>query len=178
MPRDGSVTIINVAGNSAYQLTATGLQQLRELAEVGTPIKRIADFFDVSEDWMRKAIEGDPLVRDAYKSANGNGEFEIRRALHTHAVAGDSRVLTFVAERRLKMNKEVEVNVNHTHKVIGAVPDYRAPPEQWLERFRPAELAAPVEDAEFSEVGDDSGKAVASGAEPSSAGDVRDEAGG
>ncbi len=163
MPRDGSIAIINVAGNSAYQMTAAGIEQLRQLATVGTPIKAIAEFFDVSDDWLRAAIVGDPDVRTAYQSAKGDGELELRTAAHEAAKAGDSRVLTFMMERRLKMNKEVEHTHNHNVKVIGAVPDYKLSHDQWMERFAPPSLPAPgvspITDAEYSEVGDDSGQA-------------------
>jgi hypothetical protein len=157
-PRAGSIEVVAVAGNTAYRMSPAGVEQLKVMAQVGTPIKAMAEFFGVSDDWMRAAIEGDPLVRDAYHGAKGTGELELRQAAHASALAGDSRVLTFMMERRLKMNKEVEVTHNHNLKVIGAVPDYKLSADEWHRRFAPklegpkGDDADEAEDAEFSEV--------------------------
>lgn len=144
MPRDGSIELKKVASNVVYSMTPVGLEQLKQLAQVGTPKKDMAEFFGVSEDWLSAAIISDPYVRTAYEQGEGDGKLELRQALHTNALAGDSRVLTFLGERRLGMNKTVEHVHDHTHRVIGAVPNYKLSPVEWAEQFAPKQLAAPA----------------------------------
>jgi hypothetical protein len=160
MPRAGSIRTRVVAGGTAFEFLDAGYEQLRQLAFVGTPISRMALFFGVSEDWLAKQIENDPFAEAAYKGGIGDGELELRIAGHDAAKAGDARVLTFMMERRLGMNKVVEQKHDHVHRVIGAVPAGRLTADDWMKQYGPAQLEPPkqpVIDAEATDVTDNAG---------------------
>lgn len=143
MPRAGSIATRNVAGGIAYEFLPVAYSEISTLATVGTPISSMAKYFGVSETWLVNQLKTDVFAKAAFEGAEANGELEIRQALHDTAKSGDARVLTFVAERRLGMKKEVEVKHDHVHRVIGAQPTYRLTAEEWANQYAPKELAAP-----------------------------------
>ena len=154
MPRAGSIKTVNVAGGLAYEFLPTAYEQLKEMAIVGMPLARVAQFFGVSEKWLDTAIKTDPLAEAAW-AAQADGELELRQAAHDQAKAGDARVMTFLLERRLNMHKVVEQKHDHVHRLIGATPNYKLTADDWAKQFAPKELAPPVIDAVATPVVDE-----------------------
>jgi len=145
MPRFGSIEIIAVGSNTAYQFTPLGLVELEQLAVIGTPVDDMAEYFGVTATWLRKAMYTEEAVRRAINSGEGEGKKEVRHALHEAAKAGDARVLTFVAERRLKMNKVVENVHKHQISVIGTMPNHELPSGDWFDKFAPKDVSTQLE---------------------------------
>lgn len=147
MPRDGSIEVSNVAGMVSYHFTDLGLIQLKSLTVLGTPISDLAEYFQVSENWMRKQLDAVSAVKAAAQEGAAEGKMELRQALHDQAKAGDARVLTFLGERRLKMNKVVEHEHTHAIKVIGSQPEKSLQAGDWFKKFAPGS----VQDADIIE---------------------------
>lgn len=142
MPRENSIVIENVAGNAVYKFTALGVTEMRRLATIGTPVSEMAKYFAVSEDWIRKQLQTDLAVMEAVKQAEAEGNMQLREALHNAAIGGDSRVLTFIGERRLGMIKRVEHEHKHRVAVIGTMPSEKLTSEAWFDRFAPKDVTA------------------------------------
>ena len=140
MPRIGSIVTISVGGGQTYEFTPLGLIELQRLTLLGTPIGDLAEYFDVSYNWMQKQLATNDIVKAYSNMGAAEGKQELRQAAHDAAKAGDSRVLTFMLERRLGMNKVTEQKVEVTHKVIGTMPVAQLESESWFERYAPTEI--------------------------------------
>lgn len=157
MPRAGSIEVLKLVGGEAFRWTELGLTELRQLARVGTPLPEAAAYFDVSESWLQKQMQLEGAIRANFTSGEADGKFELRKALHDAAVSGDARVLTFMGERRLGMNKVIENKTEHVIRVIGATPDAKADGATWFAKFAPKDItgALPPPDRETADASSD-----------------------
>lgn len=144
MPRENSIEIANVAGQLVYRFTDLGLTELRQLAIVGTPESELAAYFGVPKDWIDRQLKTELAVIDAFNGAAAEGNRELRNAMHEAAKGGDSRVLTFLGERRLRMLKTVQHQHEHKLAVIGTLPKEKLQSGDWFDQFAPKDVTAQI----------------------------------
>jgi predicted transcriptional regulator len=148
VPNPNFVDVVKIGSNETFVLNAAGLALLESMSKVGCSRAEIAKQFGVSPAWVDKRLTDEESTEHAVAArGDSGGALELRTSLHEAAVSGDMKAATFLAERRLGMRKEVEHNHKHGGKIklISAEPDYKAPTESWIEKYRPKDYD--VEDA-------------------------------
>lgn len=144
LPRKGSVDEVTIFGKKAYRFSDVGMLELGNMAEIGCTQQEMADFFGVSVDWISSQLKTNDLVRETVEIQGSTGARDLRQQMHTLAIAGDTKMLAFLGERRLKMNKEVLHKHEHKIRVIGMQPDYEQPAQNWLEQHAPKDITPRV----------------------------------
>lgn len=131
------------------QFNKEGLKLINEWASDGCSISEIAQFFGFSKNTLQQKMKPDsthehhkfdPELYEAYNDGRRDYLLHLRRSQKD--LAGTSAQMAIHLGKHELEQTDKPVQHEHTHKVVGTLPDYNATPEAWRRQFAPSGVQA------------------------------------
>lgn len=159
-PRLGCVEVVD-GRSHAYELTDIGIAQVIELATLGHSPSEIDRYLNVSKGFIKSRIDDDSPtfdadIAEAFEAGQHEFTNRLRQAQSDLAVT-NAQMAIHLGKHHLGQKDDV-VEHNHTHRVIGTLPNFTNQSiDDWKREFVPEPVRAisdaNVIDAEYEESG-------------------------
>lgn len=127
--------------NDSFMLTDIGLTHVLELAALGCSQTEIAEYLQVSRQWVQAILDEDgPKACPEAINAFRQGRAELSRRLRqAQLMLADTNAQMAIWLGKQHLNqRDQPIEVTKTVKIVGTLPDYKLTPEDWSRKFAPS----------------------------------------
>lgn len=122
---------------SQYSFTDAGLEQLKNLFQIGMNISEIADFFVVDQEFIEEAISKSGEAHDVFRHASAVFKMHVREAQIFLAPKAPSMAKHLGHQALGQPMDPTPREEGLERRVISAMPDWVADTGAWTEKFKP-----------------------------------------